>query len=155
MDLLYYFLQFYIQAPVEKSFCEPQIIPRFSGKKRQATQNKKVFYYVPLLETLKSILVKPEVVSEVCSPSNTDGSLRDFRDGLSVQANDSFSVNPQQLQIIALGSYSKKHKLSCLFFTLGNICPCKRSTLKAIYLVAVAKCEDVVKFGIDNFCSPL
>ena len=64
-----------------------------------------------------------------------------------------FSSDPNSLQIIAyydelefvnlIGSYVKKHKLGCLFFTLGNIRPKYRSSLKAINLVYLSKYENI------------
>ena len=156
---------FLLQAPLEKCLGNAYLATHFSGQKRQAIQRQKVFYYVPIVETLKCILSKDEIVSEInSSPLESDGLIRDFRDGSIIQNNNAFTENHQQLQIIAyfddvevcnpLGSYTKKHKLSCLFFSLGNICPRKRSTLKAIYLVAVAKYEDVTSYGMDQFLKP-
>ena len=75
-----------------------------------------------------------------------------------------FSVQSDALQIIAyydelevtnpIGSYVNTHKLGCLFFTLGNIRPMYRSTLKAIFLVAVARSQDISIYGIDVFLKP-
>ena len=53
-----------------------------------------------------------------------------------------------------MGPYVKTHKLGCLFFTLANVRPQYRSSLKAIFLLAVGCCEDIDKFGIDEFLSP-
>ena len=65
-----------------------------------------------------------------------------------------FSTEKTVLQIIGyydevevvnpIGSYVSKHKLGCLFFTLRNIQPKHRSTLKAINLVGVGKHEDII-----------
>ncbi len=51
----------------------------------------------------------------------------------------SHSEDSEVLQIIAyfdeielLGSSTKKHKLGCLFFTLGNVHPKFRSQLKSL-----------------------
>ena len=48
----------------------------------------------------------------------------------------------------------KKHKLGCLFFTLGNIRPQHRSSLKAILLLGLGKATDITKYGIDCFLKP-
>lgn len=53
-----------------------------------------------------------------------------------------------------IGSYVKTHKLGCLFFTLGNIRPMYRSSLKAIYLLRVTRCENFDRYGIDRFLKP-
>ena len=47
-----------------------------------------------------------------------------------------------------LGSAAKKSKLGCVFFSLGNIRPALRSTLKSIFLVAVADVPTVQKHEI-------
>lgn len=52
-----------------------------------------------------------------------------------------------------LGSYIHKHKLSYIFFSLGNIRLYYRFTLKSI-LVAVAKSKDVSKYGLNAFLTP-
>lgn len=76
-----------------------------------------------------------------------------------------FSCDPHALQIIAyydelevvnpLGSHVKVHKLGVLSFFLGNIRPQFRSSLKAYYVLAIAKHEDVVTYGIDNLLTPV
>ena len=73
-------------------------------------------------------------------------------------------MHPNGLQIIAyydevetcnpLGSSSKKYKLGCIFFTLGNIRPFWRSSLKAIFLAAVAKSSTNKTNGIDAILQP-
>ena len=97
-------------------------------------------------------------------PTQSENILADFCDGSLFHSHPMFSTNPTALQIIAyydeleivnpIGSYVKKHKLGCMFFFLGNIRPQYRSTLKAIHLVAVAKSQDITKYGIDSFMTP-
>ena len=63
------------------------------------------------------------------------------------------SINRHAFQIVVyyddlevvnpLGSYTKKHKLGCLYFFLGNIRPHFRSTLNCIHLVAVGRTKDM------------
>ena len=93
-----------------------------------------------------------------------DGLLIDFCNGSLFSAHPLFSTDPEALQIIAyfdelevtnpIGSYVNTHKLGCLFFSLGNIRPQYRSSLKSIYLVAVAKSQDITRYGIDVFLRP-
>ena len=90
--------------------------------------------------------------------------LSDFCDGSLYNTHPMFSSDPLALQVIAyfdelevvnpIGSYVRKHKLGCLFFFLGNVRPQFRSTYKAIHLVAVAKSENIEKYGIDRFLAP-
>ena len=77
-----------------------------------------------------------------------------------------FSREPLELQIIAfydelevgnaLDTHIKKHKLGILLFTLGNIHPKYRSSLKVINLVlfATAPFIDSEKHGIDKILQP-
>ena len=53
-----------------------------------------------------------------------------------------------------LGSSSKKFKLGCFFFTLGNIQPLLRSSLKSIFLLAIAKSTTIKSNGIDSILQP-
>lgn len=92
--------------------------------------------------------------------------IGDFCDGSTFEQHDLFSVYSNALQIIAyydevevvnpIGTYVKKHKLGCLFFTLGNVRPRYRSALKAINLLGVVKYEDLKQeqAGIDCFLKP-
>ena len=91
--------------------------------------------------------------------------LQDFCDGTACKEHPAIAGNDcTMLQIVAyfdelevtnpIGSYVKKHKLGCIFFTIGNIRPAFRSSLKAIFLVAVAKCSDIDTYGIDTFLKP-
>lgn len=155
-----------MQAPQEIPFGEPFYADQFSGCKRRKAIKSDHFYYVPLLETLKSLLSINEIQVEVLNPHFSDSNeMRDFCDGLQFKTHPLFSTNPTSLQIIAyydelevvnpIGSYVAKHKLGCLFFTLSNIRPQYRSTLKFINLVAVAKYKDIIsRYGMDTFLSP-
>ena len=58
-----------------------------------------------------------------------------------------------QYVIIVMVIYVKKHKLGCLSFSLGNIRPLYRS-LKAHYLIAIARHEDITRYGIDKILRP-
>lgn len=85
-------------------------------------------------------------------------------DGQLFQANPLFSSMPSAIQIIAyfdelencnpLGSYVKKHKLGVVFFSLGNIHPKYRSSLRAIQLVSLAPVPLIEKYGIDKILQP-
>ena len=122
------------------------------------------FYYIPIEATLKRLLEKPEVLAEVKLSHPESGCLHDFCYGSLFKENPFFQAQQNALQIIGyydelevcnpLGSYVKKHKMGCLFFSLGNIRPRKRSSLKAIYLVALSKSALISKYGINAFLKP-
>lgn len=118
-----------------------------------------------MFDTLRALLALDEIQAEVLNPHSSDGNeLADFCDGSIFKEHPMFGSDPYALQIIGyydelevvnpIGSYVSKHKLGCMFFILGNIRPRYRSTLKAINLVAVAKHEDIIQYGMDTFLSP-
>ena len=85
-------------------------------------------------------------------------------DGSVFKTHPLFSTDKQSIQIIAyfdevelcnpLGSSTKKHKLGCLFFTVGNLHPRFRSKLKCIFVAAVASNLVIRKHGINLFLRP-
>jgi len=155
-----------LQEPYEISFGQTYYVSQYSGRKRRKVSKFDKFYYVSLLQTLKSLLELESVVSEVLNPhaQASNNYLGDFCDGSAFKSHPLFSSDPLALQIIAyydeveivnpIGSYVKKQKLGCIFFFLGNVRPQFRSTFKSIYLVAVAKSVDIAKYGIDEFLKP-
>ena len=42
-----------------------------------------------------------------------------------------------------------------LYYTLGNLDPKLRSSLKSIYLLSVVKHEYIIKYGIDEMLKPV
>ena len=125
------------------------------------------FQYVPLLSTLGKLIQDPDILEEIegFSRRMCSGSLQeDFCDGTLFRDHPLFSSDPLALQILAyfdelevcnpLGSHIKKHKLGIVFFTLGNIRPKFRSSLKAIHLVAVATSPVIEKHGLNKILEP-
>ena len=114
--------------------------------------------------TLKELLGNPSVRSEILQDKVTGENLNDISDGSYVSSHSFFLSNPSALQIIAyydkvetcnpLGSSSKKYKLGCIFFTLGNIKPLLRSNLKSLFLLALAKSTTIKNNGIDSILKP-
>ena len=104
--------------------------------------------------------------AEVLNPHTSTNSflLTDFCDGTLFKSHPLFSVEHHALQIVGyyddlevvnpLGSYTKKHKLGCLYFFLANVRPQYRSSLKCIHLVAVGRTEDIQHYGMNLFLSP-
>lgn len=119
-----------------------------------------------ILESLKNLLELDDFQAEVLNPhtQESDEYLGDFCDGTIFKNHALFSVDASALQVIGfydeleivnpIGSYTKKHKLGCLFFFIGNIRPQFRSTHKAIHIVCVAKHQDIVRYGMDSFLTP-
>lgn len=85
-------------------------------------------------------------------------------DGSFFKTHPVFKSNNAAVQIVAyydevelcnpLGSNTKKHKLGCIFFTIGNFRQKFRSRLKCIFVVAVATNPTIQRHGIDLFLQP-
>ena len=106
-----------------------------------------------------------EILHELQLARTTDcNRLNNFCGGNTWKEHSLFGTVNDALQILdyfdeleitnPIGSYVNTHKLGCLFFTLGNIRPMYRSSLKAIYLVAVARSQNIDRYGMDCFLKP-
>lgn len=147
-------------------FGEKSYVSQFTGAKRRKVERSDKFYYVPLLKTLQKLLSLDAIQSEIFNPhfSTDKNEVGDFCDGLLYQNHPLFSIDNHALQLVAyfdkletvnpISAYVKRHKLGCLFFFLANVRPKYRSTFKSIYLVAVAKSQDITHYGIDKFLTP-
>ena len=153
-----------IQEPTEVSLGDPYFVPGFSGTKRRLVQKQDTFQYVSLLGTLRNIL-KTDILEYVLQPHGRDDELlEDFCDGQRFKSHALFSTNPHALQIIGyfdelevcnpLGTHTKTHKLGIFLFTLANIPPMKRSTLKTHFLFAAATRPTIEKYGLDPIIEP-
>jgi len=138
---------------------------RFSGNKRSFVEQRDSFQYISLFKTLERLLKDSSVLEFIDNPhKRIDDKLEDFCDGELVCNHPLFSNDPLALQIIAyydelelcnpLGTHTKKQKLGIILFTLGNIPPKFRSTLRNINLVACAVQPVIQKHGIDAIVEP-
>ena len=120
-----------------------------------------------LFASLKSLLSDPNIIDEVeqCPLRvRNDGLIGDYCDGNRLKNHPLFSMDPYALQIIAffdelelcnpLGTHVKKHKLAIVLFTLGNIHPKYRSSLRLIHLVIAATVPVVEKHGLSKVLKP-
>lgn len=125
----------YIYRPQWKSPLDMHTTKSISLAPKGRKYTSDVFYYVPLLATLMQLLQNPEVRQEIENPHNQRGdNLAVFSDGSVFKTHPLFSVDPKAIPIIEYydelevsnppGSYVKKHKLGCMFFSLANIRPC-------------------------------
>jgi len=98
------------------------------------------FHHIPLLKTLKQVLTHSDVQYELNNPREHNDNLQDFCDGSLCKSHPLFSLDVDGLQIIGyydelevcnpVGSYVRSHKLGCWLFSLGNVRPQFRSSLK-------------------------
>jgi hypothetical protein len=129
-----------------------------------------VGYIVDLIEQLQALLNDPAVLYEVENPHfSQNDEMCDIMDGHFFKTHPVFSVHVNGLQILGyyddlelvnlVGSAAKKHKVGMFYWTLGNIRPCLRSTLKSIHLIAVAKTAHIRANGLpillENFITSL
>jgi len=101
-------------------------------------------------------------IEECPTRMRNDGIMEDF-DGQLFKQHPLFSQDPHALQIIAyydevklcnpLGTHVKQHKLGIVFYTLGNIHPKFRSSLRVISL-SYAVVPVIEKYGIDQVLQP-
>ena len=129
-------------------------------------QNKNCsFQYVPILETLKSLLDDDSVWKEYKStelPVNQGTEscqqyYRDITDGIAFKNNILFKEKPNSLRIILyqdvfemcnpLGSSRKKHKILGVYMTIANFRPHLRSVVDNTLLVLLCKELDLKYFG--------
>ncbi|KAJ8041305.1 hypothetical protein HOLleu_12090 [Holothuria leucospilota] len=125
------------------------------------------YYYVPILKSLEFLLRNQDILAEVKNghKQETNSYMHDYCDGSLFAGSEIFSKDPNALQIQLyyddfeivnpIGTYTKKHKLSACYFTLGNIRPKFRSKLKLIQLVWLCKTDLVKKYGLEKVATPL
>ncbi len=113
-------------------------------------------YFVPFMDSLRSLLRLPQIGDEVLYRKRSDdGFLRDLSDALCCTEREIFA----EMQSIKIVSYSdefvvtnplrskgKIHKITGFYFTLANISPHFRSSLKIIQLIALARTADLKDF---------
>ena len=143
------------------------MVYRGLGRKRRVIEESRKFYYVPILETLKSILSHDHIRKALFQNNgySTDNLIRRFSDGFISKGHPIFSKNIQALQIVlyhdeiqicnAVGNHVKKHKLNMFYFTLLNLPPCFQTKLEDIHLVAIARSIDVKQYGFNEILKPL
>lgn len=124
------------------------------------------FSYVPILETLKSILINPNLTQFFATNLNSQsGVYSDIRDGLYLKTHPLFLKEKITLQIQLfyddfetanpLGSKKGIHKLGAIYFTLRNFPPKFNSVLANIHLCALFHSQDIKTYGFDNILEPL
>lgn len=127
---------------------------------------KRTFQYVPLLKSLRALLMHSDVRDQVAHPlRRIAGHLRDFRDGSLFRSNELFSRDSNALQLFLyydefevvnpLGSHTRKHKIGAFYYVLGNLHPEKRSALYVIQLALLCRYQDLKYFGVSKILHAL
>lgn len=156
---------FYLQDPVEIKLGDCYDSQGY-GDNRTKVIGYDSFQYVPLFDSLASLLNDRSIYDEIVNVRNASSSelLSDFCDGSLFKTHPIFSTDPHALQIILyydeleianpIGCFVKQHKIGCVMFLLGNVHPKFRSSLKAMYLVAIATVPTIENYGIDRILQP-
>lgn len=123
--------------------------------------------YIPLSNTLRTILKDPVVWQECAQSQNhqvSDGILRDICDGSVFKSQNLYSqagdiilkliLYQDAFEVVnPLGSAKKKHKLVGVYFTLADFEPFHRSSIDNMELVLLCKETDFKSFGQDRVFS--
>ena len=137
---------------------------------KEQTFKRQTYIYIPFLEQLTQLLNVKEIFDEIFLSSeeiSRPGTYTKYQDGLKYKTSEFFRNHPRALRIVLyldevqvcnpLGS--KTHKLVFVYFTLLNLPPSFRSSLKSIYLVAIFYAEQVADYDINeilrHFCEEL
>lgn len=120
-------------------------------------------YVVTFLPQLEQFLNLPDVLECVENPlPNTDGMFKSVTDGFFYKYHPvvlkhgpqtlCFSMHVDDAEVCdPLKSHANKHSLRLFYWLLGNIHPEKRSTLKAINLMAIVKSKIAKEYGNEIF----
>jgi len=120
-------------------------------------------YFVPFLPQLEQLLNLPDVLECVLNPVQPkDGLIQTVTDGLLYTCNPvvvehgrhtlCFTAHVDDAEVCdPLKSKANYHNLRLFYWVLGNIHPEKRSTLKAINLLAIVKSKVAKEFGNEPF----
>ena len=137
---------------------------------KEQTFKRQTYIYIPFLEQLNQLLNVKEFVDEIFLSSeeiSRPGTYTKYQDGLKYKTSEFFRNHPRALRIVLYLNEvqvcnpldSKTHKLVLVYFTLLNLPPSFRSSLKSIYLVAIFYAEQVADYDINeilrHFCEEL
>lgn len=127
----------------------------------------KTFQYVPILQLLLQVLNNKNIqerISETDRTSVRTTQYSSFKDGRIFQKNV-FFCEEDRIRIILyiddfevcnpLGTSRKKHKITAVYWMLGNIPSQGQSTLTSIYLAVLCKAVDTKTFGYEKILEPL
>lgn len=132
-----------------------------------ADDNDSFIYYVPILDTLKTLLSHEDVLADVMDDKrSTDGYIRDYQDSDHFKNHELFKQHPTALRVElyyddftvtnAIGKSTRNYKISAVYFKLGNLSLKYKSNSDFIQLVSLCIHRLVVKpYGIDSMLSPL
>lgn len=138
------------------------------NNKKRIVEVDDVFYYIPVLETIRVQLKCTEIMDMVLynTPKNTNPNiLQDLCDGSFFKTHELFSNDERALQILVYYDdvnfvnpmTNKPNKISMFYYQLGNLPTECRSKLRCIHLFAVSKTAHISNraYGFDKIVEPL
>lgn len=127
----------------------------------------KTFQYVPILKALSQVLnnkQNQEKLLDAARNSATVSHYQSFHDGSNFQKNVFFSEEDRLSLILyiddfeicnPLGTSKKKHKVTAVYWILGNSPAQSQSALTSINLAVLCKAVDTKTFGYQKVLEPL
>lgn len=115
------------------------------------------YYYVPILETLTSMLNDPKIYNAVFRHKlKMTGYLTDFDDGNKYKSSAFFTdktisiflyQDAAEVVVNAIGNATSRYKLLCMYMVVGNLDPYLRCKTENVQLVLLCKNKDFAYFG--------
>ncbi|CAN7951867.1 unnamed protein product [Ixodes pacificus] len=149
------------RAYFKQKFSYVQPVQIYLGRDRNKRDCS--FQYVPVLETLKSLLQNGSLADCILNTSLDDRDasyMQDISDGSAYKSNPLFRTGLPTFKLLLyqdafevvnpLGSARKKHKLVGVYFTLANLKKHNRSTRDHIQLALLFAEKDIKTFGIEK-----
>lgn len=129
-------------------------------------KDNRTFQYVPILQSLLQILKNVEEKDLVTQrKSGCASQYQSFQDGSHFSKNDFLAGDEDRLSLILyiddfevcnpLGTSRKIHKVTAVYWVLGNFPAHARSTLASINLAILCKADDTKRFGYQKVLEPL
>lgn len=126
---------------------------------RDGDHNSCFYYYVPILETLTSMLNDNKIYEAVFREKLTvPHHMTDYTDGLKYKNSNFFGrktlnlffyQDAAEVVVNAIGNATGRHKLECWYMVVGNLDPHLRCLTDNVQLVLLCKTKDFSYFGTD------
>lgn len=124
---------------------------------RDEEHNESFYFYVPILETLSTMLDDKKTYEAVFrKKTKVPGYLKDYDDGLKFKNSQFFThktlnifiyQDAAEMVVNALGNATSRHKLLCVYMVLGNLDPHLRCLTENVQLILLCKTKDFSCFG--------
>lgn len=137
--------------------------PKF-GENRSIDMIQESLMYISIVDIIKSFMSNPSYVKLLqCNKSPTPGVFKSLEDCIHFKDNAFFRKNKDSLQILLYyddinlndTASSRPQKMAMFYFTLANLCPSRKSSLKFIYLTLPVESEFLDDYPLEIILQPL